>query len=79
MISWLYKLYHVIVVLSIQNRGIIYIKSGVVFVQNKIKQLRLEAGISQRATAELLGYHTTTYQRWENDIHNGLFSRINKR
>ena len=38
--------------------------------KNRLKQLRLEKGRSQRATAELLGYHTTTYQRWEDDIHN---------
>lgn len=37
--------------------------------KNRLKQLRIEKGRSQKATAELLGYHTTTYQRWEDDIH----------
>lgn len=37
--------------------------------KNRLKQLRLEKKRSQKATAELLGYHTTTYQRWEDDIH----------
>lgn len=39
-------------------------------INERLKQLRKERCLSQKAVAELLGYHTTTYQRWEEETHN---------
>lgn len=36
------------------------------FVYPRVKDLREDKDISQKALAEMLGEHTTTYQRWEN-------------
>lgn len=37
---------------------------------NRIRDLREDADKTQKQVAEELGYHTTTYQRWEQNIHN---------
>lgn len=37
---------------------------------NILKKLRKNTGKSQEQVAKELGYHTTTYARWEQDIHN---------
>lgn len=37
---------------------------------NVLKQLREETRKSQKQVAMELGYHTTTYARWEQDVHN---------
>lgn len=37
---------------------------------NRIKDLREDRDLTQKQVAEKLGYHTTTYQRWEQNIHN---------
>ena len=34
----------------------------------RIKDIREDKDLSQKAVAELLGEHTTTYQRWEQGI-----------
>lgn len=39
-------------------------------IYERIRQLREETGKSQKVTAQLLGYHTTTYQRWEEEVCN---------
>lgn len=39
-------------------------------INERLRQLRKERCLSQKAVAELLGYHTTTYQRWEEETHN---------
>lgn len=39
-------------------------------INERLRQLRKEKGLSQKTVAELLGYHTTTYQRWEEETHN---------
>lgn len=36
---------------------------------NRIKDLREDKDLTQKQVAEKLGYHTTTYQRWEESIH----------
>ena len=36
---------------------------------NRIKDLREDSDLSQAQLAELLGYHTTTYARWEREDH----------
>lgn len=35
----------------------------------RIKDLREDSDLSQAQLAELLGYHTTTYARWEREDH----------
>ena len=35
------------------------------FVYPRVKDLREDKDISQKPLAEMLGEHTTTYQRWE--------------
>lgn len=40
---------------------------------NILKQLREKSGKTQKQVAEELGYHTTTYARWEQDLHNMKF------
>lgn len=35
-----------------------------------LKKLREEAKKTQKQVAEELGYHTTTYARWEQDLYN---------
>lgn len=37
-------------------------------INNRLVLLRKEKNKSQVVTAGLLGYHTTTYQRWEENI-----------
>ena len=37
---------------------------------NRIRDLREDEDLTQEDLAEKLGYHTTTYQRWEQSIHN---------
>ena len=37
---------------------------------NRLKDLREDKDLTQKQLASLLGYHTTTYQRWEDNIHN---------
>ena len=37
---------------------------------NRIRDLREDEDLTQENLAEKLGYHTTTYQRWEQSIHN---------
>lgn len=39
-------------------------------INERLRQLRKERCLSQKAVAELMGYHTTTYQRWEEETHN---------
>lgn len=36
---------------------------------NRLKDLREDKDMTQKELAEALGYHTTTYQRWEDNIH----------
>lgn len=36
---------------------------------NRIKDLREDEDLTQEAIAKKLGYHTTTYKRWEENIH----------
>lgn len=36
---------------------------------NRIRDLREDADLTQEQVAKKLGYHTTTYQRWEENIH----------
>lgn len=35
---------------------------------NRLKDLREDKDLTQKELAEILGYHTTTYQRWEENI-----------
>lgn len=37
---------------------------------NRLKDLREDMDLTQKQLAERLGYHTTTYQRWEESVHN---------
>lgn len=37
---------------------------------NVLKKLRDETRKTQKQVAKELGYHTTTYARWEQDVHN---------
>ena len=36
---------------------------------NRLKDLREDHDLSQKELADKLGYHTTTYQRWEESVH----------
>ncbi len=36
---------------------------------NRLKDLREDRDLTQKELAKALGYHTTTYQRWEENIH----------
>ena len=36
---------------------------------NRLKDLREDSDLSQKELAAKLGYHTTTYQRWEDNVH----------
>ncbi|MCH5194330.1 MAG: helix-turn-helix transcriptional regulator [Oscillospiraceae bacterium] len=36
---------------------------------NRIKDLREDSDLTQEKLAKKLGYHTTTYKRWEENIH----------
>lgn len=36
---------------------------------NRLKDLREDRDLTQKQLAEKLGYHTTTYQRWEENLH----------
>lgn len=36
---------------------------------NRLKDLREDLDLSQKELAAKLGYHTTTYQRWEESVH----------
>ena len=36
---------------------------------NRIRDLREDADLTQEQVAKKRGYHTTTYQRWEENIH----------
>lgn len=36
---------------------------------NRLKDLREDRDLSQKELAARLGYHTTTYQRWEESVH----------
>ena len=36
---------------------------------NRIRDLREDADLTQEQVAKKLGYPTTTYQRWEENIH----------
>lgn len=36
---------------------------------NRLKDLREDKDMTQKQLAEALGYHTTTYQRWEENVH----------
>lgn len=38
------------------------------FTYPRLKDLREDRDLSQKALAEILGEHTTTYQRWENGV-----------
>lgn len=38
-----------------------------------LRQLREKANKTQKQVAEELGYHTTTYARWEQDLNNMKF------
>lgn len=38
------------------------------FVYPRLKDLREDKDLSQKALAEILGEHLTTYQRWENGV-----------
>lgn len=40
---------------------------------NILKKLREETRKTQKQVAKELGYHTTTYARWEQDVHNMKF------
>ena len=37
--------------------------------KNRIKELREARHLTQKDAAEALGYHTTTYARWEQEVH----------
>lgn len=37
---------------------------------NRLKDLREDSDLTQKELAKKLGYHTTTYQRWEENLHN---------
>ncbi len=37
--------------------------------KNRIKELRESKHLTQKEAAEALGYHTTTYARWEQEVH----------
>lgn len=37
--------------------------------KNRIKELREARHLTQKEAAEALGYHTTTYARWEQEVH----------
>ena len=37
--------------------------------KNRIKELRESRHLTQKEAAEALGYHTTTYARWEQEVH----------
>lgn len=37
--------------------------------ENRLKKLREEHRLTQKEVAEALGYHTTTYARWEQEVH----------
>lgn len=37
---------------------------------NRLRDLREDMDLTQKQLAKALGYHTTTYQRWEESIHN---------
>lgn len=37
--------------------------------ENRIKKLRIEHHLTQKEAADALGYHTTTYARWEQEVH----------
>ncbi|MBQ4065046.1 MAG: helix-turn-helix transcriptional regulator [Clostridia bacterium] len=37
--------------------------------QNRLKDLREDRDLSQKELAEKLGYHVTTYARWEQKTH----------
>ena len=39
------------------------------FQANRLKDLREDSDLSQKELAARLGYHTTTYQRWEDNVH----------
>jgi len=39
------------------------------FQSNRLKDLREDHDLSQKELAAKLGYHTTTYQRWEDNVH----------
>jgi len=39
------------------------------FTYPRIKDLREDRDFSQKAVAEILGEHLTTYQRWEQGVH----------
>lgn len=36
---------------------------------NRLLDLRKDADLTQAELARKLGYHTTTYQRWEENVH----------
>lgn len=36
---------------------------------NRLKDLREDKDMTQKELAKELGYHTTTYQRWEENVH----------
>lgn len=36
---------------------------------NRLLDLRKDADLTQAELAEKLGYHTTTYKRWEENVH----------
>lgn len=36
---------------------------------NRLRDLREDKDMTQKQLAEALGYHTTTYQRWEENVH----------
>lgn len=36
---------------------------------NRLRDLREDMDLTQKQLAERLGYHTTTYQRWEENVH----------
>lgn len=36
---------------------------------NRIRDLREDKDLTQEQVAKLLGYHTTTYKRWEENVH----------
>lgn len=36
---------------------------------NRIRDLREDSDLTQEQIAKKLGYHTTTYKRWEENVH----------
>ncbi len=36
---------------------------------NRIRDLREDSDLTQEQVAQKLGYHTTTYKRWEENVH----------